>query len=102
MTLIDSIVSSLSKILHWLLCPPSVVRITNFVGCCEYNSLTIVEGKLTKLIEVFCLKQECVKWVLDIGLSASSHPLLQVLDSEEGEKTKAIILNNVLFVRSHE
>lgn len=50
---------------------------------------------MSQLIDEFELKQDCVKWVLDIGLSASSHPLLQVLDSSEGDKTKAVIMNNV-------
>lgn len=95
----DSIADLHSMILHWLLFLPSAARMANFVGYRELSCFTVVEGKLTKLIEVFSLKQECVKWVLDIGLSASSHPLLQVLDSDEGEKTKAIILNNVGSIR---
>ena len=54
-----------------------------------------VEESLKELVREFPLNQECVKWVLDVGVSAPSHPLLQLLDSPEGEKTKEIIQNKV-------
>ena len=50
---------------------------------------------MKSLFDEFHLQQECVKWVLDIGLSAPSHPLLQLLDSEEGGKTREAIENRV-------
>lgn len=50
---------------------------------------------MKELVREFPLNQECVKWVLDVGVSAPSHPLLQLLDSPEGEKTKEIIQNKV-------
>ena len=54
-----------------------------------------VEESLKELVREVPLNQECVKWVLDVGVSAPSHPLLQLLDSPEGEKTKEIIQNKV-------
>lgn len=36
-----------------------------------------------------------MKWVLAIGLAAPSHPLLLMLDGEDGEKTRALIQNKV-------
>ena len=56
-----------------------------------------LEKQLKVLLEEYSLCQDCVKWVLVIGLSAPSHPLLQLLDSPEGEKTKIIIQSKVLF-----
>ena len=58
----------------------------------------MIELKLKRLLEEFSLSQECVKWVLDIGLSAPSHPLLQLLDSPDGEKTKSIIQTKVVYI----
>ncbi|OAO17953.1 G1/S-specific cyclin-E1 [Blastocystis sp. ATCC 50177/Nand II] len=56
--------------------------------CCENKAL---QSRLTKLFDEFKLRQDCVKWVLDTGLSAPSHPLIQLLDSEEGAKTRNAI-----------
>lgn len=36
--------------------------------------------------------------MLDVGLSAPSHPLIQLLDSEEGEKTRELIKSRVVAV----
>ena len=57
-----------------------------------------LEKQLKLLLEEYTLCQDCVKWVLDIGLSAPSHPLLQLLDSPEGEKTKIVIQSKVLLI----
>lgn len=56
------------------------------------------ESRLTKLFDEFKLRQDCVKWVLDTGLSAPSHPLIQLLDSEEGAKTRNAIESRVSSV----
>ena len=53
---------------------------------------------LKKLLDEYQLQQECVKWVLDIGLSAPSHPLLQLLDTQEGEEVKHTILTKVIII----
>ena len=72
--------------------------------CCEVRPLrrdsrgkSWVEGALRSLLREFQLNQECTKWVLDVGLSAPSHPLIQLLDSEEGEKTREMIKSRVLL-----
>ena len=53
---------------------------------------------LKQLLDKYELQQDCVKWVLDIGLSAPSHPLLQLLDTQEGEEVKQTILTKVIAV----
>lgn len=62
------------------------------VGLCARCEL---EKPLKRLLEDFQLKQDCTKWVLDIGMSAPSHPLIQLLDSDEGEKTRELIVGRV-------